>query len=370
MFRLTRRAMMSGLASTVAHPLTAAAREAALEWTVGLKDHAARAGIIYGASIANDNWQLPECRALYGHEARIITTDLSLKFAILRPSRDQFNFGSADDIVSWALANGKLVRGHTLIWNEYNGDWVNRCSAHEVERIFDEHIERVVSRYAGRIQTWDVINEPFWPDHGEPGGYRRGPWYNALGPGYIARALRRVHAIDPGVKLCINEAHCDYENSWGKAIRPALARLIGDLRQAGVPLDSVGVQCHLRPAWPHDYDSFAAYIGQLAGNGVDLHISEFDIDDTGFPDATGQRDGMLADYAAAFLKRVLAVPAVTMLINWELIDKDSFYVHAALEKNPHARRLPRPLPFDNTMQRKPLWSAMAAAFDARAASRS
>ena len=76
-----------------------------------------------------------------------------------------------------AAKSGKLVRGHTLIWNDNAPEWLKRLSAREVERVFDRHIEVVVARYAGKLHSWDVVNEPFWPMDGEQGGWRAGPWF-------------------------------------------------------------------------------------------------------------------------------------------------------------------------------------------------
>ncbi|MDX7953962.1 endo-1,4-beta-xylanase [Lichenihabitans sp. Uapishka_5] len=362
---LTRRALMSGLAAVAGSGRMAAA--AGVPANAGLRDHAARAGLIYGAAVTLESQGDPVTRALYEREARIVTTDLELKFAGLRPTPDGFRFEGADTLVAWARRQNLLVRGHTLIWNESNPDWLKRCSAREVERIFEQHIETVVSRYAGRIHTWDVVNEPFWPDHGHPGGYRQGPWYNALGPDYIPRALKRVRAIDPNVKLCINEAHCELATGWGAQIRPCLTRLATELRHAGVPLDAIGLQAHLRPDKPYDDGRYAAFLHELADTGVALHLTEFDVYDGGFPDDVAQRDAAVAARATAFLDAALAVPAVSMVVNWEIQDDHSFYDHEALARDPAASRLPRPLPFDSLGARKPLWHAMAAAFDRRTA---
>ena len=367
MSRLTRRALL-GLAGALAAdlapwPASAASRVPA---SASLRDHAAAAGMTFGSAITEDGLADPLVSALYTREVGIVTTDLELKFAWLRPDRETFSFGPADAVLSWADLRRIPVRGHTLIWNENNPTWLNRCSASEIERIFDEHIERVVSRYVGRIHTWDVVNEPFWPWHRAPGGYRMGPWFNALGPGYISRALRRVRAIDKTAKLCINEATLESDHEWGRSIRPLMAGLVGDLKLRGVPLDVIGLQSHLQPAWPHNYDRFAEYCTTLAAQGVDLHLTEFDVNDASFPDATDVRDRMVAEEAAAYLKPVLAVPAVKMLITWELADRLSFYWHGVHDVDPTVRRLPRPLPFDDRLQRKPMWTEVARAFDTRA----
>ena len=115
--------------------------------------------------------------------------------------------------------------------------------------------------------------------------------------------------------------------------------------------------------YPHDPGRFAEFLHALAERKVELYITEFDVRDDTFPDDVPTRDAMIADTAEKFLNNVLQVPAVKIVIAWELADNYSFYTDAARKKDPLAQRLPRPLPFDASMQRKPLWFAMARAFE-------
>ena len=66
--------------------------------------------------------------------------------------------------------------------------------------------------------------------------------------------------------------------------------------------------------------------------------------------------------ARQFLDLTLRHSAVKMVVAWELADNYSFYRGIYRAKNPTATRQPRPLPYDDKMQAKPLWAAMAQAF--------
>ena len=186
---ISRRDFVGCAATAVLGFGATTASRAAREMT--LAEAGLAAGLLYGASISEEALADPDYLGLYARETHIVTTDVALKFDWLRPSPDRFEFERADAIVAAAKSSGKLVRGHTLIWNDNAPEWLKRLSGREVERVFDRHIEVVVTRYAGKLHSWDVVNEPFWPMDGQKGGWRNGPWFAAMGPSYVERAFRR-----------------------------------------------------------------------------------------------------------------------------------------------------------------------------------
>ena len=354
---MTRREAIVGAAGWLA----AMSGAQAAAPTATLAEAAAGAGLLYGASIGQEAFDDPAYAELYRRETRILTTENALKFDWLRPSPERFEFGFADAILREAKASGKLMRGHTLIWNDNAPDWLKRLSGREVERVFDEHIERVCERYAGQLQSWDVVNEPFWPMGGQPGGWRDGPWFAAMGPAYVERAFRRVAAIDKTARLTLNEAQCDNNHEWGRSIRPLLAGLVERLLDAGAPLQAIGLQSHLQPQWPADYPAFGAYIGAFGAKGLDVYVSEFDVNDASLPQAIAERDHAVAATATKFLDAVLRVPAVKMVVTWQLSDRYSWY-RSVQPAHFWSKRAPRPLPFDDELRPAPLRAAMIASF--------
>ena len=323
---------------------------------------AAANGFVFGAAAGPVIDKDLAYRELYTRHARLVTTDIALKMGTIAPQSGPKRFESADRLLNFCARNDIPMRGHCLIWNEWVPSWIKSMSVAERKRFFDEYIEEVVGRYEGKLQSWDIVNEPFWPGHKAPGEYRLGPWYETFGTDYVRRAFQRAALADKNTRFVLNEAQTERDDAVGRAVREGLLRLVDELKDAGVPLHAVGLQGHLQPRYPYDAGRFAEFVHALAERKVDIYVTEFDVRDDTFPDDIPARDAMIADTAERFLNNVLSIAAVKMVIAWELADNYSFYTGAAKKKNPLAERLPRPLPFDDAMQKKPLWFAMARAF--------
>jgi endo-1,4-beta-xylanase len=358
--KLSRRETLFGLAA-----LAATAASGARAAAPSLGGAAEGAGILFGSSIAADTLGSQRQAGLYLAQSRIFTADYAMKLGSLRPDARAFTPGEADAILAFAGAAGLPVRGHTLAWNESRPDWLMAMSPAEKRRALDRHIDETAGYFAGRLHSWDVVNEPFWPGHGLKGGYRDGPWMEAFGEAYVTRAFKRAAAADPGTKLVLNEAMTEAWTPTGAKIRAGLLGLIDRLQDNGARLDAVGLQGHLLPGKPYDDAAFADFLAEIASRRVDIYITELDVDDSSFPDDPAVRDRAVARRYREFLSTVLTVPAVKIVICWQLADSSSWYYHGVLDADPNARRLPRPLPFDDRLQPKPAFDAAVAAFDAR-----
>lgn len=84
-----------------------------------------------------------------------VTHENSMKWGSLEATRGQYNWGPADDVVDWATDNGKIIRGHTLVWHSQLPSWVEAISdAEELREAIRTHVSETVGRYAGRIAQW------------------------------------------------------------------------------------------------------------------------------------------------------------------------------------------------------------------------
>jgi endo-1,4-beta-xylanase len=361
--RRTVLGVMAGGLAPATRPSLATPAPADITAVPSLGALAATRGVLFGTAIDIDTLADPRRATLYRRHARILTTDNAMKFGSLRPQEGAADFTHADALVDFAARAGIPLRGHCLIWNEWQPDWVHKLSNARRAYWLDRHIDEVVGRYAGRLQSWDVVNEPFWPGHKRPGGFRNGPWFAALGPGYVIRALKRAQAADPTGRIAINEAGPEWEDVWGPSApyRRGLLRLIDEAQHAGVRLDGVGLQCHWFPEFTFDPALFRGYLRELARRKVEITLSEIDVNDARFTGDTASRDAQVAARYTTLVTAALAEPAVAAIITWQLCDSASWLMgEPKLWGAPN--RSPRPLPFDADLAPKAAYYALAKAF--------
>ncbi|MCH9764742.1 MAG: endo-1,4-beta-xylanase [Alphaproteobacteria bacterium] len=329
---------------------------------------AAKKGLAFGASFAVhelDRDHGDRYAQLYRRDVQLITSELALKIPILRPAAHILNFKPADRLFAFAKDNALGVHGHTLIWDDYLPDWIKQLGPGEVEHLLNAHVLTVLERYKGRAETWDVVNEPIAPWDKNPGNLRQGPFYASMGEAYIAKSFRLAREIEPNATLLLNEAQTESADENGAVFRKSLFELVRRVLDQGVPIDGIGLQCHLQSERPYDFPRFADFVNQIAELGLEVQITELDVNDSAFPAAIATRDRRVATLYHNFLTEVLAIPAVSSLILWQLSDATSWMADPSLSNALRPDKKPsRPLPYDRGFDKKPAWHAIAKALRA------
>jgi endo-1,4-beta-xylanase len=334
-----------------------------------LKERAMSKGLIYGAAVRYDQlFSDREFAARLVRESSMLVPEWELKWAagnaLLRPKPHEFDFTAADGMADFAKAHDLLFRGHALIWHESLPTWFQEFANHQNARqILIDHIERVVSHYAGRMHSWDVVNEAIEYDPRKSqrsDSLRLTPWLKFLGPNYIDLAFRTAAAADPKALLVYNDFGMDYDTDRDAAKRTAVLKLLKNLKSRGTPIHALGIQAHLQG----DSADFNPYIlknflRDVAALDLKILITELDVVDKELPPEVQVRDRIVAEVYEDYLSVVLNEPAVIAVITWGLSDRYT-YLSEFLPRSDG--KAVRPLPLDLNLKRKLAWNAMARAF--------
>lgn len=285
-----------------------------------LKGAAAKHSMNMGAAVADHLLNVPAAREVLAREYNVLTAENVMKPINLHPSRGNWNWAPADRLVNFAQENGQKVHGHTLLWHVNHPGWMNQAD-------IKTHIETVVARYKGKVQSWDVVNEVI----SDSGGLRS-QWNYSL----IANCFRWAHAVDPDAKLYINEFNIED----GRPKSDDLFDLVEQLLQDGVPIHGVGFQCHFNTEWT-PASALLVTLNRFKALGLEVAVTEFDCEmkgSTGTPSVQATHYSNLVSSAKA--------AGAKKFITWGFTDGSTWLTGK------------KPLPFDEQYNKKPAYNAM------------
>ncbi|PZU69647.1 MAG: 1,4-beta-xylanase, partial [Sphingobium sp.] len=301
-------------------------------------------------------------------ECNILVQEYELKRGTTEPKPGQYDFSGADQIIDFAQKHDMRARGHALVWYSAQPKWLEpalqAASDRGRQKLMTSYITTAMPRYAGRIQEWDVVNEALEPNDGRADGMRADSmWMQALGEHYIDIAFHTARETDPKATLFLTDYGIEHDSPRCERRRTAMLKLLDRLKARDVPIDAIGIQGHLKP-YKEGFNErrFADFLDQLRGYGLKLEITEFDIADIGGPPNPAKRDSEVASVGRAFIDVALDNPAMQAVLCWGLSDRYSWLSNYKDYKWPDGQ-LSRGLPLDGSLRRKPLWDAIAAAFD-------
>lgn len=319
-----------------------------------LRQAADKAGVLVGTAVRPSLFSEAAYSATLGREYNMVEPEDAMKWSVLRPNADTFDFRQGDQVVAFAQAHRMKIRGHCLVWDHNNPEWIAEGSftPDQMSELLHLHIARLMQHYAGQVFAWDVVNEAL----DENGRFKDSPWYNRPGIGlagknsaYVEQAFRWAHEADPKALLFYNEAEAEGMNRKSDAVYA----MVKDFRIRGVPIDGVGLQMHI-PRLDFDASQISTNIHRLTALGLQVHITELDVslpvDSNGsFARADIARQ---ADIYRSIVQSCVQNPGCAAIQTWGFTDKYSWIGSHSHHTQGGA------LPFDRLYQPKPAYHAM------------
>ena len=292
-----------------------------------------------------------------------VTAENAWKPGEIHPKEGVWNFGLADSIANFCRENGIKMRGHCLCWHSQFADWMftdKKGKPVKKEVFYErlrEHIHTVVNRYKDVVYAWDVVNEAIADDNMmfrsfrpgvKPSPYRQSRHFELCGDEFIAKAFEFAREADPTGVLIYN----DYSTvDPGK--RERIYEMVKKMKEAGVPIDGIGMQGHYNIYFP-DEEALDKAITRFSEIVNTIHITELDLRTN--MESGGQlmfsrgeakpQAGYIATLQEDQYNRIFKIfrkhkDVIKNVTFWNLSDKDSW-----LGVNNH------PLPFDENFKAK------------------
>ena len=328
-----------------------------------LKVHAAQRGFLYGCAVSAKPLANDDAYAqLIREQANIVVAENAMKWGPLRPTIDTYKFDDADALVAFAEENRMKVRGHNLCWHRQLPVWFkDAATTANARELLTAHIEQVAGRYAGRMHSWDVVNEAILTTDGRADGLRDSPWLKLVGADYIELAFRTARAVDPQALLTYNDYGIEGEDPASESKRAAMLVMLRRLKARHVPIDAVGIQAHITAG--HTYGpGLTGLIAAIRAMDLQVFLTEMDVNDREWPASDEIRDKVVADCYGSFLDTALSDASVRAVLTWGITDRTTWLNGEDARKDGLPERC---LPFDRDGKPTKAFFAMRNSFDKR-----
>ncbi|WP_289058547.1 endo-1,4-beta-xylanase [uncultured Flavobacterium sp.] len=209
------------------------------------------------------------------NEFSSISAEYEMKMDQISVSSGVYNWTVADKIVAYGNSNDINVHGHALVWHNSVPQWLKDFSGTDAEFKAEvkKYITDVVTHYAGKIKSWDVVNEAV-DDNG--GTMRNTIFLQRMGANYVKDCFQwardaAIAAGDNSLLLFYN----DYATSTNVLKQDKVFSIVDDLKASNL-IDGIGFQMHNNYLNP-TRAQIEADFNKAVAKGVKIHVSELDI---------------------------------------------------------------------------------------------
>ncbi|MFA9379570.1 MAG: endo-1,4-beta-xylanase [Acetanaerobacterium sp.] len=300
---------------------------------------------LIGGAFSSEDLAGPRFELVRRHY-NVLTACNAMKPDALQPTKGSFNFAAIDNMFPIIEDANILLHGHTLAWHNQSSPWLNKdelgapLTREEAQQNLIEHVQGAAGHYAGKVISWDVLNEAMEDNPANPDDWksalRRSDWYNAFengaadgqdGADYVNLLFREARKADPDAKLYYNDYNMDNQN---KAI--AVANMVAQLNEdylaegnSRLLVDGVGMQGHFNMST--NVILIEASLERFIALGVEVSISELDLSVPGASIeglSEEQELNQAVRYAQLFEMFKKHAPNITRVTFWGLDDGASW----------------------------------------------
>ncbi|MHB8062638.1 MAG: endo-1,4-beta-xylanase, partial [Ruminiclostridium sp.] len=288
----------------------------------------------------------------------IATAGNAMKPDALQPTKGNFTFTAADDMINKVKAAGLQMHGHVLVWHKQSPEWMNTTTSgeplgrDEALNNMRTHIKTVVNHFGDNAISWDVVNEAMDDNPSNPSDWkaslRQSPWNSAIRTDYIEQAFLAarevIDANDWNIKLYYNDYNEDNQNK-----AQAIYNMVKEINEnyakthpGELLIDGIGMQAHYSVST--NPTNVQLSLEKFISLGVEVSITELDIQ----AGSNSQLSEKLSDaqgYLYAQLFNIFKAHAenIGRITIWGMDDATSW------------RAANNPLLFDKNLQAKPAY---------------
>ncbi|CAN6305434.1 unnamed protein product [Urochloa humidicola] len=156
-----------------------------------------RLGFPFGNAVTKEILELPAYEKWFTSRFTVATFENEMKWYSTEWVQNQENYRVADDMLKVMQKHGIKIRGHNVFWDDQNSQmkWVMPLNLAQLKAAMQKRLKSVVSRYAGKVIHWDVVNENLHFNFFE----------SKLGPTASAQIYNQIGQLDRNAILFMNE---------------------------------------------------------------------------------------------------------------------------------------------------------------------
>lgn len=268
-----------------------------------------RSGFPLGSAMSAEILQSPAYQRWFTSRFTVTTFENEMKWYSTERVQGREDYSVPDAMLRFAKSHGIAVRGHNVFWDQPSQQpaWVRSLSQRQLQQATARRIRSVMSRYAGQVIAWDVVNENLHFQFFE----------DKFGWDASAEFYRRAHQMDGQALMSMNEYNT---LEWPGDTLAGPSKYLGKLFQikkfpgnANDARMAIGLEGHFSvPSIPY----IRAALDTMSKANAPIWLTEIDV-------APGPNQ---AHYLEQILREVYAHPAVHGIILWTARHPQGCYV--------------------------------------------